>query len=144
MAATITQSIKFSWSDGLGDGLSFQVTDSFTQVGNAVFTNVQTINGTSAQVSFGAASGDAILGLKNNAPKWSTLSTEEKGAYADEADYKTKNAIYVGTTNPATSNSANTSKLYPGQGLLKPGTLENHYAIRDTNSVDLLVMIFER
>jgi hypothetical protein len=144
MANTITTTVKVVWANGDGDTITGQVAQRVTQTGNAVYSNIQTVGTPSETVTVGEVSGDCYQFFKNNTAEWSELTAAEQAAYDSESDYNTQNSVYVGTTNPATSSSANTFKLKPGAGALKDGALETHYAIRDTHNVDLLVMIFEK
>ena len=144
MANTITQTLKVVWKNDDGDSVTGSVVQTLTQSGNAVFSNVQTIGATSETITVGEVSGDCLIFFKNNNTEWSELSTASKEEYADEDDYNTKNTVYVGTTNPATSSSANTHALKPGSGAVESAVLATHYAIRDTEDVDLLVIVIEK
>ncbi len=142
--ATISQSLRVTWANGDGDSVTAAVTQRFTPTGNAAYANVQTIGASSEAIVVGEVSGDCLIFFKNQNPEYSELSDDDQADYTSEADYNTKNTVYVGTVNPATSSSANTHHIKPGAGALVTGTLASHYAIRDTDDVDLLVVIFEK
>jgi hypothetical protein len=144
MANTITTVVTVKWDNGDGDIIQGKVDQRVEQAGNAVYTNVQTIGSASEAVVVGEVSGNCYVFFKNNNVEWSELTTAEQAAYEDEDEYNDQNKVYVGTTNPATSSSINTFHLIPGHGALKSGPLETHYAIRDTNDVDLLTIVIEK
>jgi hypothetical protein len=121
------------------EGLATETVD---QTGENVLESVQIIGTTSEAILMGDVTGTAHLLFKNMTPLWSSLTAEVKATYTDEADYKTKNSVYVGTTSPVTSGNA-VQALYPGSGMFMTTTVLAWYGIRDTNDVNLLVVAIE-
>jgi hypothetical protein len=141
--ATIKTALRITYTPTSGGSVVGDLATTVTQVGNGAYFNIQTIGAASEAVTFGDVTGDVLLFFKNDTPLWDDLSAAEQAAEVDEATYNDAYTVYVGTTNPATSSSINTHKLKPGKGVFKDGPLENHYAIRDTNDVQLVVLAIE-
>lgn len=144
MANTISINLSVSWKNDDGDIVQGKAIQAYSQIGNAVFSNVQTIGASSEAVTVGEVDGDCFIFFKNNNREWSELSVSEKAAFADKDEYDEKNTVYVGTTNPMTSSAANSHRIKPGFGAFESGILDDHFAIRDTADVDLFVAIIEK
>lgn len=141
MANEIKKTTKLSWSKG-GASILASVDETIDQTGNNAIQNVQIIQGTSEALNFGDVTAPAHVMFKNLNAKWSTLTTEEKADYTDEADYNTKNTVFIGTVNPTTSADA-THKLAPGGGAGFLALTIAWFACKATDNVDLLLLAIE-
>jgi hypothetical protein len=141
MSKEIKKTTKLSWSKG-GAEIVVNVDETLDQTGEQAIENVQVIQGVSEALTFGDVSAPAHVAFKNLNPKWSTLTTEEKAGYASEADYNTKNTVYIGTANPTNSGNA-MHKLTPGGGAQFLAISVTWFACKDTDNVNLLVAAIE-
>ncbi len=141
MANEIKKTTKLSWSKG-GASILANVDETINQVGNNALENVQIIESTSEAIVVADVTAPAHLMFKNLNPKWSTLTTEEKAAYASQDDYETKNTVFIGTANPTTSINA-MHRLRPGAGCSNEVLTVAWFACKATDNVDLLVVAIE-
>lgn len=141
MANEITKTTRLTWSKS-GAEIIGSVSETIDQDGENAIENVQTIGTSSEAIVIGDVTGSAHLMFKNLLPAYSSLTTEEKAGYSSQADYNTKNSVYLGTTSPVTSGNA-TVKLKPQGGTSLLTDRLAWYGIRDTNDVQLLVIAVE-
>lgn len=149
MANEISRNTRITWSKN-GAQIIASIAETMDQVGNAVIEQVQNIGATSETIEFGEVSGACHLMFKNMEPEWSDLTADEKAAYtgdttaAKRLDYETKHSVYVSPVNPAVKTDPEAVKVVPGSGHSVTTTVTPvYYAIRDTNSADLLVAAIE-
>ena len=142
MANEIKKITKLSWTKG-GASIIVNVDETIDQTGNNAIENVQIIGGTSEALVVGDVSAPAHMAFKNLNAKWSTLTTLQKAGYSSEADYNTKNTVFIGTTNPTNAGNA-IHKLTPG-GSAGPfiALSVTWFACKDTDNVDLLLAAIE-
>jgi hypothetical protein len=142
MANEIKKTNKISWSKG-GAEILLLVDETIDQTGEQATEAVQIIGGTSEVIDFVDVAAPAHVAFKNLNKKWSALTTLQKADYTDEADYNTKNTVYVGTANPTTAINA-TYSITPGGGNGPFIALSiAFYACKATDNVNLLVVGIE-
>lgn len=141
MANEISIRTRLNFQRG-GFDMTAQVSETLDQTGDNAIENVQIIGATSEALSLGDVTGTAHLMFKNLNPAWSSLTVQQKAAYTDQADYETKQSVYIGTENPTTKLNALMSIIPQGGFYMLTSTLA-WYAIRDTNNVNLLVVAIE-
>jgi hypothetical protein len=141
MANEIKKTSRTSWSKN-GAEIIIATDETLDQTGEQAIESVQVIQSTSEALVFGDVSAPAHVAFKNLNKKWSQLTTGEKASYTDQADYETKNTVYVGTTNPTTSGDAQ-YKFIPGAGTSFVGVALAWYACKATDNVNLLVFAAE-
>lgn len=149
MANEISRTTRISWSKNNAQIIA-QITETMDQVGDNVIEQVQNIGATSEAIEFGEVSGACHLLFKNMSTEWNNLTTDEKAAYtgdttaAKRLDYETKWSIYISPTNPAVKTDPEAVRIAPGSGYSVTTTVTPvYYAIRDTNSANLLVVAIE-
>ena len=123
MANEITVSSGVRWSKN-GETVGISISETFDQVGNAAFGNVQTITNTTSQINLGSVSGTKWFALKNFAAKSDTL------------------IIYVDTVTPVVPSTAKIV-LHGAQPSLQLTTVDTCYAITNTGTGDLGVVAIE-
>lgn len=142
MANEIVRQTKLSWSKG-GAQIIATVAETLDQTGAQAIENVQIIGGTSEAITFGDVTAPAHIMFKNINKTYSQLTTGEKAGYTNQADYESKNRVFVGTTNPTTSADA-IYTIYPGSGVTFQQSITlAWYACKATDNVDLLVVAIE-
>ncbi len=124
MANEITINTTLRWSKN-GQTVSGSVSESYDQIGNGSFSNVQTIGNTTEQIDLGDVTGAKYMWLKNEATKGGSP------------------VIWVDTVTPVVPNSGTARKLIASQCSFSVETSDTWYAISTGTPPDLGVVAVE-
>jgi hypothetical protein len=128
MANEITLAVSLRWSKN-GGSVGGSCTESYTQVGNAAFGNIQTVGDTTEAVVIGDVAGAKYLMFKNTTAKAASAAADT--------------FIYIDKVTPVVPADA-PIKLGGSVGNFQFTTEDTWYAIADTgDTVDLLVVAVE-
>ncbi len=124
MANEISINTSLTWRKN-GQALSGSVSETYDQVGNGAFAQVQTIGATTEPLDLGDVTGTKYLLVKNMTTKGATP------------------VIWIDTTTPVVPGATSAQKVIPSQATFQVTSNDTWYAICTSGTQDLSVVAIE-